>query len=62
MKNNKNNKNKGICDVCGNKGFTSDWWCKICSDCRQKYYNLNLLKRIGDLCRKIEQMEKKDEN
>ncbi len=56
------NKNLGRCDICGNEAYTTDWFCLICHDCRSKYYNLNLLKRIGNLCRRIEQMEKKYEN
>jgi len=48
------------CDICGKKtNNLSDYWAMLCPDCKSKFGRLNvkILKKIGILCSKIEDLE-----
>ena len=43
------------CDVCGVRSdHLSDYFCMICQKCRAENYDINLLRKIGQLQTQIE--------
>jgi len=51
--------NRDRCDICGEKKPLIDWFAMICNDCRKKHTNMVLIRRIGQLMNKIEDLENK---
>lgn len=51
------------CDVCGTKtDFLVDYFCMLCPDCKTKHTDMILLRRIGRLMNKIEDLENGTKN
>jgi len=50
------------CDVCGERtDFLVDYFANICQDCKRKYTDMVLLKRIGELIEENKKLIKENE-
>ena len=55
--------NKQECDICGKKtNHLVDYFAMLCQECKEKHTDMILIKRIGSLMNKIEDLEKPKQN